>query len=277
MSGAVSCCAQYHCKGRAYAVGGSGVGHGVTSVTVGDVFVDKRTLAGGAVLLSVLDGGLDGEDVHAVDLQTGDVLAALVVVGDGRRAVGGGTHTVLVVLAAEDDGELPQASHVVGLEDLALVGGTVTVEGESDLLLVLVLLGKGDTGADGDLGADDTVSSVETGGEHVHGATLSVGDTLPPAKQLTDDALDGSSAHQGEAVAAVGGDEVVGTLDGVLDTDGNGLLTDGQMAETADLLLLVQPVGGHLHAAVCYVRVRGGGKCGRRNRTGLQPCRSTSA
>jgi hypothetical protein len=39
----------------------------------------------------------------------------------------------------------------------------------------------------------------------------------------------------------------------VLDTDGDGLLADGKMAETADLLLLVEPVGGHLHAAVSYV------------------------
>jgi hypothetical protein len=69
----------------------------VASVTVGNVFVDEGTLASGGVLLSVLDSGLDSEDVHTVDLQTGDVLSTLVVVGEGRRAVGGGSHTVLVV------------------------------------------------------------------------------------------------------------------------------------------------------------------------------------
>jgi hypothetical protein len=56
----------------------------VSSVAVGNVFVDKRTLACGGVLLSVLDRGLDGKDVHPVDLQTGDVLSTLVVVGEGR-------------------------------------------------------------------------------------------------------------------------------------------------------------------------------------------------
>jgi hypothetical protein len=80
-----------------YSVGCAGVGHGVSSVAVGNVFVDKRTLAGSGVFLSVLDGGLNGEDVHAVDLQTGNVLTALVIVGEGGRAVGSGTHTVLVV------------------------------------------------------------------------------------------------------------------------------------------------------------------------------------
>jgi hypothetical protein len=69
----------------------------VTSVSVGDEFVDEGTLAVGGPLLAECDGLLAGEDVHAVDLETGDVLATLVVLGDGRRAVGGGTHTVLVV------------------------------------------------------------------------------------------------------------------------------------------------------------------------------------
>ena len=78
-------------------VGGTGVGHGVTTVTVGDVLEDERTLAGDGVVLTVLDGGLGGQDVHAVDLETGDVLTTLVVLGQGGGAGGGGTHTVLVV------------------------------------------------------------------------------------------------------------------------------------------------------------------------------------
>jgi hypothetical protein len=78
-------------------VGCSGVGHGVTSVAVGNIFVNQRTLAGRGIFLSVLDGSLDGKDVHTVDLQTRDVLAALVVVGEGGRAVGSSSHTVLVV------------------------------------------------------------------------------------------------------------------------------------------------------------------------------------
>ena len=84
-------------KVGAYAVGGSRVGHGVTSVPVGDELVDERALASGAPFLTKLRGGLDSENVHAIDLQTGNVLAALVIVGEGGRAVGGGTHAVLVV------------------------------------------------------------------------------------------------------------------------------------------------------------------------------------
>ena len=38
----------------------------------------------------------------------------------------------MVVLADEDDGQLPEGSDVEGLRDLALVGGAVAVEGVGD-------------------------------------------------------------------------------------------------------------------------------------------------
>jgi len=69
----------------------------VSSVTVGDVFVDQRAFSRSRVLFAVLDGSLNCQDIHAVDLQTRNILAPLVVISDGRRAVGGGAHAVLVV------------------------------------------------------------------------------------------------------------------------------------------------------------------------------------
>lgn len=158
-------------------------------------------------------------------------------------------HDRALTLASKDDGEVPQLGHVVGLEDLTLVGSTVTVKGDGDVLLALVLIGKGETGTDGDLSTDDTVTAVEALGEHVHGTTLSVGDTLSSAEKLSNDGLDRGAAHHGETVATVGGDDRVLLGDTVLNTDGDGLLTGRQVAETANLLLLVQSVGGHLHAA----------------------------
>lgn len=78
-------------------VRGAGVGHGVASVPVGDILEDHGAVAGIGPLLAVLDRGLDGEAVHAVDLETGDVLATLVVIREGGRPVCRRTHTVLVV------------------------------------------------------------------------------------------------------------------------------------------------------------------------------------
>lgn len=78
-------------------VRGSGVGHGVTSIPVGDILKNHRAVVGISPLLAVLDSRLDSETVHAVDLETRDVLATLVVVCESGRPVGRCTHTVLVV------------------------------------------------------------------------------------------------------------------------------------------------------------------------------------
>jgi hypothetical protein len=189
----------------------------------------------------------------------------------------------LRTFAAKDDGKVPKLCHVVSLKDLALVGGTVSVQRKGNVLLVLVLARKGDTSTDRDLGADNAVSTIEARGEHVHGSTFAVCDALSPAKQLANDGLDGSSAHESEAVAAVGRDQMVRAFNGVLNSNRNSFLAGGQMAETPDLLLLVQSVGGHFHAATqssqnglslaSIMRIFGL----RGAPTVRQPCRSTSA
>lgn len=69
----------------------------MSTVAVSDIFEDKRTVAVDRVLFAVLDGSFDGEDVHSVDLETGDVLSTLVVFGQSGGAVGGCAHTVFVV------------------------------------------------------------------------------------------------------------------------------------------------------------------------------------
>lgn len=83
-------------------VSGAGVRHTVATVTVCDVLEHHRAVAVLGPLLSVLDRGLDRQDIHAVNLQSGDVLATLVVIRQGRRTGRGGTHTVLVVYRDHD-------------------------------------------------------------------------------------------------------------------------------------------------------------------------------
>ena len=78
-------------------VGRARVGHGVPAVAVGDVFEDEGPVAFGGVLFAVLDGGFDGEYVHAVDFEAGDILAAFVIFREGGGSVGGGAHAVFIV------------------------------------------------------------------------------------------------------------------------------------------------------------------------------------
>ncbi len=154
---------------------------------------------------------------------------------------------IKLTLTAKQGREVPELGHVESLKDLTLVAGTVTVQDDGSSLAVVVLVGEGETSTNGDLGTNDTVATVEALGEHVHGATLSVGNTLTATEKLTNNRANGTSTHQGKTVASVGSDDVVLLCDGMLNADSDSLLSSRQMAETTDLLLLVQTVGRHLH------------------------------
>ena len=69
----------------------------MASVAVGDVFEDEGPVAGDGVAFTVFDGRFDGEDVHSIHFQPGDVLAAFIVFGKSSGAGGCGAHTVFVV------------------------------------------------------------------------------------------------------------------------------------------------------------------------------------
>jgi len=125
---------------------------------------------------------------------------------------------------------------------LTLVACTVAVESECHVVLAKILICKRDTCADRDLSANNTVATVEAGREHVHRASLSVRDTLSLAQELANDRPNGTSSHHGESMTSVGGNEMVLLGDGVFDADGDSFLARGKMAETTNLLLLVQPV-----------------------------------
>lgn len=72
--------------------------------------------------------------------------------------------------------KVPQLGHVEALEDLTLIGGTVSVHSEGSMLIGLahVLLGEGDTSTDGHLSTDNTVSTEERFCEDMHRAAFTV-------------------------------------------------------------------------------------------------------
>jgi hypothetical protein len=132
---------------------------------------------------------------------------------------------------------------------LSLIASPITIQRNSRILVPIILVSERQSRANRNLSTDDAIAAVEALGEHVHGAALAVGDAFAAAEQLADDGLDGAAAHEREAVAAVGGDDVVLLCQGVLDADGDSFLTGREVAEAADLLLFVESVGGHFHTA----------------------------
>ena len=171
----------------------------MTTISVGDHFEQNWSLAVEGPLSGELDGLVNGDDVHTVYLRvkyvgercrkderkrtylkTRDQVTTLEVLGVGGASCRRSTHTVLVVLANEDAREVPklglsdvktlvigskrgikQTDHIVRLEHLTLVACTVTVKSEGGGSLVHVLHREGDTGADGYLCTNDTVSTEE--------------------------------------------------------------------------------------------------------------------
>mmetsp|Transcript_33605 Transcript_33605/g.41443 ORF Transcript_33605/g.41443 Transcript_33605/m.41443 type:complete len:295 (+) Transcript_33605:501-1385(+) len=219
------------------------------------VAVGARLHEDGSVLHGVGTGPLDGllhhEHVLALYLEAWDLVTALVEVSVVRRSLLRSAHTVGVVLAKVDDGELPETSHVGSLEELALVGRTVAVHSNGEVLLATVLLGEGEAGADGELGAHDTVTTIEVALSVVvvHGATLAHGGAGLFTHHLGHDSVGSVATGESLAMVAVGSDEAVLARHTGLTASSDGLLTVVKMAESANLSLLVQLIGEDLHAA----------------------------
>ena len=157
-------------------VGDAWVRHGVTVIPI-SVHLEEDGAVLDNVGTSPLDGLLDHEDVLSLDLEAWDFVSASVEVSVVAGSLLGCSHTIGVVLAKIDDGELPKTSHVGSLEELSLVRSTITVHGDSEVLLILVLLGEGESSADGELGADDAIATVVVALSVivVHGAALASG------------------------------------------------------------------------------------------------------
>jgi hypothetical protein len=119
-------------------------------------------------------------------------------------------------------------------------------------MIAEILMCESETSTDGNLCTNDTISSIKLGGKHVHGSTLSMGNTMTTTEKFTDDGTDSTAAHESEAMTTVGGDEIVFFSEGVFDSDGESFLASGEMAETTDLLLLVESVCSHFHTTEVF-------------------------
>ncbi len=158
-------------------------------------------------------------------------------VEDARVAMELGAHRHHVVLDHVDHRQLPQAGHVEGFVERALVHGAVAEVADADRVLVAVLAGEGDARGQGQVAADDGVAAEEPlrGVEEVHRAALALGAAGVAAQQLGHRLVGAHPAGQGVAVVAIGGDDEIVVAEHPDRTDGDRLLTAVQVAEAADL------------------------------------------
>ena len=112
--------------------------------------------------------------------------------------------------------------------------------------LVHVLAAEGEPGTKRRLRTDDAVTAIEivVAVKHVHRAALALGAATNAAEHFRHAMLGIHAARQGVTVIAVRSDDRILMLDGSRATNRHGLLTDVDVAEATDLLLLIG-----LHAA----------------------------
>ena len=153
-------------------------------------------------------GGLHGVDILPVDdgARHGIGSATDSDVGHRRRQVDPGVLAVLVVLAHEDDGELPDGGQVEPFVKSADVGSPIAEHGNGHVVGAQHLGGKRSTSPDGDPGADNGkgrqqadrgVAQVHRTAQAPHAADLA-------AQDLAQYRLLGHPQGQGQAMAAIG-------------------------------------------------------------------------
>ena len=158
--------------------------------------------------------------------------------------------------------------HVKRFEDLTLVTSSVTIKSKSSIRLLHIFLCEGEASPNRHLRPDNTVPTKEGWGENVHRTTFTARHPPLTAEQFSNDTLDCPTAHHGEGVATIGGDDAVILSDTMLETNRHCFLftrgifsdiarirsdtlvtylADSQMAETADEFCFVEGISGHLH------------------------------
>ena len=92
-----------------------------------------------------------------------------------------------LTLAAEEDRQVPELSHVEGFEDLTLIAGSISIEADCGVASVVVLVCKRNASTDWYLCTDNAVSAVEALCEHMHRSTFPVSNAFSSSQQLAND------------------------------------------------------------------------------------------
>ena len=212
----------------------------------------RRPVAGARVRERARDGLLDRGDVVAVDDLAGHPVAGGAVGDVLDRALRApvGRERELVVLADEDDGQLPRRREVHPLVHGALAGGAVAEVRDRDLAGAAELRGQRGAAGVRDAGADDPVAAEdverEVGDVHRAAEALAVAGAL--AEHLGHHPAEVGAGRDQVAVRAVVADEVVRLAHRARGADGDRLLADAAVRGADDHALLEELGGAVLEA-----------------------------
>ena len=215
---------------------------------------DRRAVAGAGPVRGRGDGVPHDQDVVAVDELGRDAGTP----GRGRRpgwsaAVTERDRRVLhveVVLADEQDRQLPHRGEVERLVERADVGRPVAEEGDGDLLGAAQRRRPGRADGHRQVGADDGVGAehAPVGLGQVHGAALGLAQPGRLAHELGEALLRRRAAGHRVVVAAVGGEDVVVRAQRRARPDRDRLVAGGEVGGALDQAGQEQVVGGLLRA-----------------------------
>ena len=156
-----------------------------------------------------------------------------------------------VVLAEEDDRELPDGGEVQGLVEGALCHGAVTEERHGHAAVGAQLRCRRRPRRDRHAGGNNAVGPEDADPRvgDVHGAAAAAVRALVLAHQLREHPGRLQALGQTVAVAAVGRGDHVRRAQGPAGTDGGGLLPGGEVDEAGDLTVPVERGHAFLEAA----------------------------
>jgi hypothetical protein len=210
---------------------------------VGLALDEGRAAAAPGALDGLARGLGDGQDVVAVDLDAGQAIRRRAA-GDGRVAAGVGERDLggeLVVLADEQDGQLPDRGHVQPLVEGPVVDRAVAEEGDRHPVRAQEPGAVAGAGRLEDGGSDDPARAhqADLGREQVHAPPASSGAALAAAEQLGGQLSRRYALGQGVAVPAVRAEDRVPGVEVRADARGDRLLADVGVAGPVDQALLM--------------------------------------
>jgi len=104
-----------------------------------------------------------------------------------------GAHAIVIVLTDENTRQTPKFGHIKGLEDLALIGGTIAIEHHTDAIVILIAVGQANARTHRHLGTHYAIAAVEILAVHVHRATFAPAAPGAKAQQFGHDLVQGDA------------------------------------------------------------------------------------